>query len=132
MSPDPYRRYRPWFYGAALYNLVWGAVVVLFPNALFRLGGMEPPNYPALFQCIGMIVAVYALGYLLVARDPARYGAFVWIGLLGKTLGPIGFLFAASRGELPWAFGWTLLTNDLIWWPAFWSFVLRHARHPLD
>lgn len=130
VSPDPYRRYRPWFYAAAIYNLAWGAVVSLFPNALFRLAGMEPSNYPALVQCLGMVVGVYAPAYYLVARDPARYGPFIWIGLLGKTLGPVGFLVSALRGDLPWAFGVTILTNDLIWWPVFWRFSLRIAREP--
>ncbi|MEI8384142.1 MAG: hypothetical protein WCJ09_28800 [Planctomycetota bacterium] len=41
---------------AAVYNLTWGAFVILFPTLPFRLTGMEPPNYPALVQGHGMIV----------------------------------------------------------------------------
>src|SRR5262249_23112701 len=33
--------------------------------------------------------------------------------------GPLGFLNAALRGELPWVAGWTVVTNDLIWWAPF-------------
>jgi hypothetical protein len=131
MVPDPYRQYRPWFYAAAAYNFIWGTVVILAPNLLFQILGMELPNYPGIWQSVGMMVQVYAFGYWLLAKDPERYSGFIWIALLGKTFGPLGFLFTAINGGLPWAFGWTIVTNDLIWWPAFWSFALRHAKNPL-
>lgn len=125
---DPYRGYRPWFYAAAVYNLIWGIVVVAAPGFAFDLLGMAQPNYPAIWQSVGMMVMVYALGYWLLARDPKRYAALIWIGLLGKTFGPVGFLWSAIHGDLPWRFGFVCLTNDLIWWPSFWMFALRHAR----
>ena len=43
---------------AAAYNVLWGAFVVLFPFALFRVLEMELPNYPQIWQCVGMIVGV--------------------------------------------------------------------------
>lgn len=121
-------RYRPWFYAAAIYNVLWGSFVVIWPHAFFDLLGMPRANYPALFQSIGMIVGVYALGYWLIARDPARFGPFVYVGLLGKIFGPIGFLFTALRGELPWAFGWINVMNDIVWLPVFVLFALELRR----
>lgn len=121
-------RYRAWFLAAAVYNFVWGTTVIFFPNALFAAFGMELPNYPSLFQAIGMMVQVYGIGYWFLWRDPERYAAFVWIGLLGKLFGTIGFLYSAIRGELPWAFGVTIVANDVIWLPAFAGFAWRYAR----
>ena len=121
-----------WFILAAIYNVLWGISAILFPNQYFRWFGMPPSNYPALFQCIGMIVAVYAVGYLFIALDPVRYGAFAFIGVLGKCFGIIGFLWAAFRGELPWAFGWINVTNDLIWLPAFFAFCVRWRQVELE
>lgn len=116
---------------AAIYNLVWGVAVIIAPTAPFVLLGLETPNYPSLFQCIGMMVMVFGYGYWLIAKDPERFAPYVWIGLAGKIFGPIGFLYAASKGELPWTFGLTIITNDLIWWPVFISFALKVAGHPL-
>ena len=76
-----------------------------------------------------MMVGVYAYGYYLLARAPQRYAGLIWIALAGKTLGPLGFLYSFSTGALPWSFVWVCVFNDVIWWPAFWSFALRHARH---
>jgi hypothetical protein len=80
---------------------------------------MEQPRYPQIWQCLGMVVGVYGVGYWIAAGDPARHWPIVLVGLLGKVLGPIGFLLAAMRGELPWSFGLVNVTNDLIWWAPF-------------
>ena len=121
-------RYRPWFYAAALYNFVWGVVNVFFPSLFFNLIGMPPPNYLPLWQVVGMFVLVYAPAYWWAARDPLRHRHFIVIGLLGKLFGPIGFIWSAFNGQLPLVFGLTLLTNDLIWWPAFGLFLRDAAR----
>lgn len=127
-GPDLLVRYRPWFYAAALYNLLWGIVAILFPIHFFRLIGMPEPNYPALWQVVGMFVMVYAPAYWWVGRFPTRHRHLIVIGLVGKMFGPIGFAWSAATGELPVAFGLTILTNDLIWWPAFGLFLRDAAR----
>ena len=113
-------------WAAAIYNLAWGALLVLFPLAPFRWASMPPPNYPEIWQCLGMVVGVYGVAYALAARDPLRHWPVVLAGLLGKILGPIGFVLAAMDGRLPWRAGWTIVTNDLIWWLPF-VMVLRAA-----
>jgi hypothetical protein len=125
-TPPGPRWARPVLLAAALYNLAWGAFVVLAPGALFSLLGMDAPRYPGLWQCIGMIVGVYGVGYACAAIDPRRHWPIVLVGLLGKVLGPIGFVQAASTGQFPWRFGWTIVTNDLIWWLPF-ALLLRDA-----
>ncbi len=114
---------------AAAYNIVFGALAVLFPLAWFELAAMPAPNHPSLWQCIGMIVGVYGIGYAIAARDPLRHWPIVLVGLLGKVLGPIGFLDAALRGDLPWRAGWLIVTNDLIWWLPFAALLLAAYRH---
>ena len=104
---------------AGLYNLAWGALTVLWPAWLFDLTGMERPNYPFIWQCVGMIVGVYGVGYLAAATDPLRHWPIVLVGFLGKIFGPIGYLSGILRGEVPPAFGVTLPTNDLVWWIPF-------------
>ena len=111
---------------AGIYNLLWGAVTVLWPNWLFTLTGMEPPAYPFIWQCVGMIVGVYGIGYLAAAPDPVRHWPIVLVGFLGKIFGPLGYVGGLLQGTVPAAFGVTLPTNDLIWWIPF-ALILRHA-----
>ena len=119
-SGNGFPRYvTPMLKAAGLYNLLWGAAVILFPLAAFRAFEMELPRYPQIWQCVGMIVGVYGIGYLIAARDPARHWPIVLVGMLGKIFGPVGFLSAAINGELPWSWGLLILFNDLIWWLPF-------------
>ena len=129
---DEFRVYRRWFYAAAIYNAVWGIAVVMFPGTLLQFAGMSAPDALPLVQVVGMMVGVYAYGYYLLAREPQRYSGLVWIGLAGKTFGPVGFLYSAMTGTLPWTFGWVCLFNDVIWWPVFWRFALTHATEPVS
>ena len=121
--------YRRWFLAAVFYNLTWGISVVVYPRwflAFTELGDAAAP----LAQGIGMMVAVYGYGYYLVAREPGRYRGYVWIALAGKTFGALGFVYCFLAGTLPWRFAFQTCINDLIWFPAFWSFLLvgHHDR----
>ncbi|TQV87993.1 alkyl hydroperoxide reductase [Aliikangiella coralliicola] len=119
--------FKAWFKAAAIYNLVWGSYVVFLPSSYFELIGMPPPSYLAIWQVVGMCILVYAPGYWWASKDPIRFRHYIVIGLLGKMLGPVGFLWSAYQGLLPIEFGLTLLLNDLIWWPVFILFLRQMA-----
>jgi peroxiredoxin len=124
---------------AAGYNIVWGAVVGLLPGPTLDLLGLDGSDAGQrnLWACIGMIVGVYGIGYAVAARDPLRHWPITLVGLLGKVLGPVGFAVGYFRGEVPGTLGWTILTNDLIWWVPFtmilWSAfrASQGSDHPL-
>jgi small multidrug resistance pump len=111
---------------AGFYNLLWGAFVILWPSAIFSWSDLAQPNYPELWQCIGMIVGVYGLGYWVAAYNPLRHWPIVWVGLLGKICGPIGFIWAIAHDRFNWQFGSVIVFNDLIWWIPF-AMILRRA-----
>lgn len=113
-----------WF--AGLYNLLWGAVVIIAPNLFFDLAGMTRPTYPMIWQCVGMIVGVYGVGYIAAAYDPARHWPITLVGFLGKVFGPIGFAWYLIQGAFPLHFGLVIIFNDLIWWIPF-GLILWHA-----
>jgi hypothetical protein len=126
MLPEPRRTwYRYSFLAAVVYNLVWGTVVILLPSSTLAQVGVETDAVGLLFwQCIGMFVLVFALGYYALWREPERYAVFLAIALLGKIFGPIGFVYGAFYLDvLPKSLGWTIVTNDLIWWPIWFAFA---------
>ena len=55
------------------------------------------------------------LGYWWASYNPVKHWPIVAVGFLGKIFGPIGFVMNYVQGILPVAFGYTLITNDLIW-----------------
>ena len=123
---------------AGIYNLLWGAVAVIFPIWSFEILGMATPLYPQLYQCIGMIVGVYGIGYWLAAQNPLVHWPIVLVGFMGKILGPLGFAMAILKEELPLIFGIHIIFNDLIWWAPFflilkttipWKWITRNYLH---
>jgi small multidrug resistance pump len=104
---------------AAIYNILWGAWVVLFPNHFFNLVGMEPLNHPMVWLGMGMVIGVYGIGYWLASFNPMKHWPIVAVGFLGKIFGPLGFIFNYINGDVHFEFICTLFTNDFIWWIPF-------------
>lgn len=102
--------------------------MIAFPDFLFDLAGIERMRYPEIWQCVGMIVGVYGLGYLIAAEDHRTHWPIVLVGLLGKVLGPLGFAWSAVNGRLPPISGLMILTNDLVWWIPFGMILWDAAR----
>lgn len=104
---------------AGIYNIIWGAWCVLFPNHFFNLIGMEPLNHPMVWQGMGMVIGVYGLGYWWASYNTIRHWPIIAVGFLGKIFGPLGFAMNYFSGKVPFEFIYTLFTNDFIWWIPF-------------
>src|SRR5947209_6621286 len=117
--------YRTLFALAALYNTAFGLWAGFFPRSFFALFDLEPPRYPSIWACLGMVVGVYAIAYAWVAWKPGEGTLLVFIGLLGKVLGPLGWLATVASGELPPRTFPLVLANDLVWWFPFLFYLLR-------
>ena len=111
--------HRAVFVAAGLYNLGWGVFSALDPQWLFRFANMPLQNTPEIFACLGMVVGLYGILYLEVARVPERGWLLAAVGLLGKVLGPIGWLNLFWSGQWPLGTLALCATNDLIWWGPF-------------
>jgi hypothetical protein len=75
-----------------------------------------------------MVVGVYSLAYAYVAWKPEQGDILIWVGFIGKVLGPFGWLQAVVVGELPARTFPLTLFNDLIWWFPFLFYLLRRQR----
>jgi len=132
---------RPVLIAAGVYNLIYGALVVLMPQ--MSLGWLIAAPLVAaqssitfvFWQCIGMIVGVYGIGYLIAAHDSVTHWPIILVGFLGKVLGPIGFAWGVTAGTVPASFGLNILTNDLIWLIPFVMILYRAWKaqtEPID
>jgi hypothetical protein len=120
------RLHRAVFTAAGLYNIGWGLLAMADPQWPFRLANMDRLNHPQIFMTLGMVLGLYGLLYLEVARRPADGFPVAAVGLAGKVLGPAGWLWLYLSGQWPLASGVIIVTNDLLWWAPF-SLYLRDA-----
>jgi hypothetical protein len=107
------------FLAAGAYNILWGLYTVVDPQWLFRVVGMQPSNTPQIFACLGMVLGLYGILYLEVARRPEAGWLLAAVGLTGKILGPAGLGYLIVTGTWPWPTVILVVTNDLIWWVPF-------------
>jgi len=117
--------YRLVFALAAIYNVVYGLWACLWPRAFFEIMKMALPNYPGLWQCLGMVVGLYGVLYASAAWRPDQARLIIAVGLVGKILGPIGLAMTIHSGEWPWRTFTLVVFNDLIWWLPFTLFLLE-------
>src|SRR3989454_7600602 len=120
--------YRMVFGLAALYNLGFGLWAGFSPGSFFDRFELRQPLYPAIWSCLGMVVGTYGLGYAYAALRLERAAPFVAIGLVGKILGPIGWLVTVRSGEWPARTFPLVLFNDIVWWLPFSLFLIDGTR----
>ena len=113
------RLHRAVFAAAGLYNVLWGVWSVADPQWFFRFTGMPFSNQPAVFACLGMVIGLYGVLYLDVARAPERGWLIAAVGLAGKVLGPAGMTWMIASGAWPPSTMLLCITNDFIWWVPF-------------
>jgi hypothetical protein len=112
---------------AALYNLAVGGTMLATPGALAEQLNVEGAGAPFALMMSGLLIAMFGVGYALVARDPAGNRGIVWIGMIGK----IG---AAVLGTIQYQAGVVPLTTfalgmgDLVFVALFALFLWRGPR----
>jgi hypothetical protein len=104
---------------AGLYNILWGVYSAIDPQWLFRFSGLPLLNHPAIFSCLAMVIGLYGVLYLDVARRPEQGWLIALVGLAGKVMGPIGLVALIFEGVWPRSTLVLCVTNDLIWWIPF-------------
>ncbi len=98
------------------YNLTWGMLSLCAPDWSYRVGGLADEPGKALvnvevWQCLGMVIGIWGVGYLIAARDPLRHWPVVLIGFLGKVFGTLGVVIGIALGRLSVNALWTNVFN---------------------
>ena len=118
------RQHQVVFVAAGVWNLAWGVRTALRPETFYRTAGLPAPERPEVAACLGMVIGLYGVLYLDVARRPEHGGLVAAVGLAGKVLAPAGLALAVGQGRWPARAFLVTAGNDLPWW---WPFT-RYLR----
>jgi hypothetical protein len=113
------RVHRAVFLAAGIYNICWSIWSAIDPQWLFRFTGLPLLNHPSIFACMAMVIGLYGVLYLEVARVPENGWPIAAVALAGKILGPIGLIALIVRGVWPMSSIVLCITNDFVWWVPF-------------
>ncbi len=127
MEPlSPWMRYLLRFAGC--YNLLVGVSLTVFYHEMFKTLGLPKPDLIMYVQLTGILVALFGVGYLLVASNPLQNRNLLLLGFLSKLLGSIVGTGYVVLGKMPPVFMVVLVFSDIIYLPFFWIILRRVYR----
>ena len=120
-------RYLLWFAGC--YNLLVGLSLVVFYHETFKTLNLfgEKPESMFFVQLFGILVGLFGVGYIVVARNPVENRNVLLLGLLSKGLGSVLGIGYVVLGKLPPAFLVLLFFADMIYLVPF-GVILRRLQ----
>ena len=122
---------RPWMFWllvfAGCYNLLVGLTLTAFYHEAFRTLGLPKPELMLFVQLVGILVGLFGVGYLIVARNPLENRNVLLLGFLSKALGTLVGLGYVALGKVPMSFFVLLIFSDIVYLPPF-AVILRRLR----
>ena len=113
---------------AGCYNLLVGVNLTVFYHEMFKTVGLPKPAMIMYVQLTGVLVALYGVGYLLVASNPLQNRNLLLLGFLSKLLGSMVGVGYVVLGKMPPVFLAVLLFSDIVYLPFFWIILRRIYR----
>lgn len=114
---------------AGYYNIVAGLAMVIFYHEGFRALGVPKPEFVLPIQLVGVLVAVFGVGYLIAERNPIENRNIVLLGFLSKLLGPLLAIMHIASGNLPIMMLAVLFFADGIYLIPFWIIYRQLSQH---
>ncbi len=123
---------RPWMFYllvfAGCYNLLVGLTLTVFYHEAFKILGLPKPELMLFVQLVGILVGLFGVGYLIVARNPLENRNVLLLGFLSKALGTLIGLGYVVLGKVPISFFVLLIFSDIVYLPPF-VVILRRLYH---
>jgi len=110
------------------FNLLAGAGMIGLHHEGFKLLGVSKPAVALPVQVMGILVGLFGVGYLMVARNPVENRNILLLGTLSKAISSVVAFWYVLMGRLPWWFAIVVLLADVIYVPPFCAILARLRR----
>jgi len=114
---------RPWMSFvlrfAGVFNLLAGVSMICFYHEGYELLGIAKPELILPVQVMGILVALFGVGYLMVAASPVENRNILLLGMLSKAVASALALYYVAVAVLPWWFSIVVFFADVIYVPPF-------------
>ncbi len=107
------------------FNLLAGMGMICLYHEGFKLLGVPKPAIALPVQVMGILVALFGVGYLLVAANPVENRNLLLLGFWSKALSSLAALWYVAMGSLGPGFAATVFFSDVIYLPFFYMILRR-------
>ncbi len=119
--------WRGLFAFAAFYNLAVGGAMLAAPARIAAQLGVSGTGAAYAMLMVGLMIAVFGVGYAIVSAAPAKNRGIVWMGAIGKIGAAALAAVQFNAGVIP--FNTFLLgMGDLVFVAMFALFLWRGPR----
>jgi small multidrug resistance pump len=131
-GPAAERPLLPWMKAllrfAAVFNISAGLHMIVMYHETYKMIGMNKPDVHFPIQLVGLLVALFGVGYYFVARHPVRNRQMLLLGFWSKFLGSCLGTVYVLLGKLPLRFVAVFFFADVIYLPFFYAILRRLNR----
>jgi hypothetical protein len=113
---------------AGTFNLLAGMAMICLYHEGYELLGVPKPKLVLPVQVMGILVALFGVGYHMVAGRPAENRNILVLGFWSKALSSVLALWYVAAGRLPWWFAVVVFFADVIYLPPFYLILRRIGR----
>jgi hypothetical protein len=99
--------------------------MMVFYHECFKFIGVPKPHLMLPVQLVGILVGLFGVGYLIVARNPVENRNLLVLGFWSKALGSSLGIGYVLLGKLPPVFLVILFFADIMYLPPFWIIMQR-------
>lgn len=112
----------------AVFNILAGLHMIIGYHETYKMIGMPKPEIHFPIQLVGILVALFGVGYYMVAKDPLENRNILLLGFWSKFLGSCLGTYYVVRGVLPLHFVAVYFFADVIYLPPFYLIIRRLNR----
>lgn len=129
MSPNPLASWMKFVLRfVAAYNVLAGVNMFCFYHESYKAIGVAKPELNLPIQLVGVLVALFGVGYWMVANNPVENRNLLLLGFWSKLLGSVLGIYYVSAGKLSPVFLAILFFSDIIYLPPFYLILRRLFR----
>lgn len=113
---------------AGCFNLLAGAGMISLYHEGYQLLGVPKPELILPVQVMGVLVALFGVGYHMVASHPVENRNILLLGFLSKAISSVLAVWYVPFGPMPWWFVLVVFFSDMIYLPPFYMIMRRLDR----
>ena len=126
------RPLRPWMKFvlrfAGCFNLLAGLCMICLIHEGYKLLDVPKPELKLPVQVMGILVALFGVGYHLVAAHPVENRNILVLGFWSKAISSVFALWYVAFGPLSWWFVIVVFFADIIYLPPFYVIMRRLSQ----